>query len=276
MNRLQVPQLLDREGYPLFSLADINRLEAAEKERIYSQLIPDELFDHFSIDRESFSGPDGRRQVTFICPPGLGLSRIEIRRQPSDQDSIFFTEISDTPYRQLELAFCLINDPVAPRFDIDVDAAGRDNCFGTVRRNLPEEIKAFMAGLSPCQVRRGLRFFSPFFRRLEVFVASLGIDTIIAEPLSYNNAVRYERYGFDYITGKQLMIWINRAFRPGGELHQRLDGSTPFRQPGMERSVRGRSWAIHDGILQRPWDGVRIYKVPGVDAGIDTFPDREF
>jgi hypothetical protein len=44
----------------------------------------------------------------------------------------------------------------------------------------------------------------------------------------------------------------------------------------MEKSVRGRSWAIHDGILERSWDGVRIYKVSGVDAGIDTFPGRTF
>ena len=75
------------------------------------------------------------------------------------------------------------------------------------------------AGLSPNQVRLGLHLFSPFFHRFERFVASLGIATIVAEALSYNNAIRYERYGFDYITGKQLMRWIDREFRPGGELH---------------------------------------------------------
>ena len=90
------------------------------------------------------------------------------------------------------------------------------------------------AGLSPNQVRRGLKLFAGFFQKFERFVDSLGIDIIVAEPLSYNNAIRYERYGFDYLTGKQLMIWINREFQPGGELFWRLDGSTPFRQPGME------------------------------------------
>lgn len=118
--------------------------------------------------------------------------------------------------------------------------------------------------------------FSRFFRRLEYFVASLGIDTIMAEPLSYNNAIRYEKYGFDYLCGKQLMLWIDREFQPGGTLFQRLDGSTPFRRPGMERTVRGRSWAIHDGILPMPWDGVKIYKTIGVDAGVDTFPRRTY
>ena len=68
---------------------------------------------------------------------------------------------------------------------------------------------------------------------------------------------------------------IDAGFAPGAELYRRLDGSTPFRRRGMEKSVLGRSWAIHDGILDEPWDGVRIYKTIGVHAGVDTFPTRE-
>jgi len=272
----QLEPIKDRDGFPLLSLGDINRLERKEKERIYAQLIPESVFSDYSINPESFCGKGGDRLVQFICPEGLGLLRIEVRRERGDRDSLFFAEIADTPYRQIELAFCLVNDPEAQRFAIDVDEDGRDNCFGTLRRNINEELKAMQAGLSPNQVRRGLHLFSPFFSRLETFVTVLGIDTIVAEPLSYNNAIRYEKYGFDYITGKQLMLWIDREFQPGGSLYRRLDGTSPFRRPGMERSVRGRSWAIHDGILDRPWDGVRIYKVAGIDAGIDTFPDRKF
>jgi hypothetical protein len=271
-----ISQILDRHGLPLLSLGEINRLPPEEKEQIYAALVPETLFDDFAIDRATFCDRDGHRLVHFICPAGLGLLRIEVRRQPTDRDSLFFVELADTPYRQIELAFCVINDPRSPRYDIDVDEFGRDNCFGTLRRNLDEERKAMAAGLSPNQVRRGLQLFSPFLQRLEAFVQALGIDSIVAEPLSYNNAIRYETYGFDYITGKQLMLWIDREFQPGGCLLSRLDGSSPFRQPGMEKSVRGRSWAIHDGILERPWDGVKIYKVPGFSAGIDTFPARKF
>ena len=32
-------------------------------------------------------------------------------------------------------------------------------------------------------------------------------------------------------------------------LHRALDGSTAFRRPGFDRTIRGRSWAVHDGIL---------------------------
>ncbi|MBN2644641.1 MAG: hypothetical protein JXR59_04110 [Desulfuromonadaceae bacterium] len=270
--------LLDPDGLPLFSLKEINQLPQADKEHIYGAILPEIVFTRFGFDRRTFSAPDGRHRIRFICPPGLGLLRIEVRRDPQDRDCLFFVEVADTPYRQLELSFCLINDPDAPRFDVDVDVQGRDNAFGTMRRNLSEEIRAMEAGLSPYQVRAGLKTFKNFFHRFEGFVASLGIDIIVAEPLSYSNAVRYENYGFDYITGKQLMLWIDQEFQPGGILFQRLDGSTPFRQPEMAQSVRGRSWAIHDGILQRPWDDIRIYKTVGVHAGVNTFahPDRTY
>lgn len=131
------------------------------------------------------------------------------------------------------------------------------------------------AGLFPNQTRRGLRMFGEFLPLLERLAAGLGMQLIVAEPLTYDNAIRYEGYGFDYVVGKRLMQEIDAGFAPGGVLFRRLDGSTPFRRPGMEKSVLGRSWAIHDGIMDEPWDDVRIYKTIGVHAGVDTFPHRE-
>ncbi len=268
-------ELHSEAGKPLCSLADINVLEVGEKERIYGGLIPPRLLEMFAISPESFRGTDGERKVIFIAPPGLGLLRIEVRLHQEDRDTVFFLDLADTPYRQMELSFCIISDPAAPRFDVDRDLSGRDNCFATMGRNVPEELRAMAAGLFPNQTRRGLRMFGEFFPRLERFVDALGMEMIVADPLTYDNAIRYERYGFDYLTGRRLMQEIDEGFRPGGGLYRRLDGSTPFRVPGMELTVRGRSWAIHDGILDQPWDGVQIYKMVGASAGINTFPDRE-
>lgn len=268
------PHLLDPDGLPLFSLREINALSVAVKEAIYAAIVPEMVYAHYGFDRHSLRAADHRHKINIICPKDLGLLRIEVKRQPTDRDCLFFVEVADTPYRQIELSFCLINDPDAPRFAIDCDANGRENSFGTVRRNIPQEVAAMAAGLSPNQVRKGLKMFKNFFEHFEQFVAALAIDSIVAEPLSYSNAIRYESYGFDYITGKQLMLWIDREFQPGGELFRRLDGSTPFRQPGMEKTVRGRSWAIHDGILEQPWDHIKIYKTVGQHAGINTFVNR--
>ena len=258
--------LRDRLGAQLSSLNDINRLDTAEKEAIYARLLPNRLVEF--LERRG-----GR--VEYIAPAGLRLVRILARLDPGDRDPVFFLELSDTHFGQMELSFCIIADPAAPRFDVDRDPEGRDNVFATMGRNLPEEERAMAAGLFPNQTRRGMRMFGEFLPLLERFVDSLGMELIVAEPLTYDNAIRYERYGFDYVVGKRLMQEIDRGFAPGGELYRRLDGSTPFRRRGMERTVLGRSWAIHDGILDDPWDGVQIYKTVGIDAGIDTFPDRK-
>ena len=267
-------QLRDAAGRLLSSLADINSLDIPEKEKVYGRLFPPRLLEMFGISKETFCGIDGERKVTFIAPSGLGLLRIEVKIHPLDRDTVFFLDLADTHFRQMELSFCIITDPSAPRFDVDVDQFGHDNCFATMGRNIPEEIRAMAAGLFPNQTRRGLRMFGEFFPLLERFVDSLGMEMIIAEPLTYDNAVRYEKYGFDYLTGRRLMQKINEGFKPGGTLFRRLDNSSPFRMPGMERTVRGRSWAIHDGIMDEAWDDVRIYKMIGEYSGINTFPDR--
>ena len=268
-------QLRDLNGTPLGTLRDINRLERRQKELVYGRLIPPRLCELLAISPETFRGEDGVQRVSFIAPEGLGLLRIEARVAPAARDKVFFLEIADTHYRQMELSFCIINDPRSSRFSVDVDSAGRDNCFATLGRNISEEIRAMAAGLFPNQTHRGLGMFADFFPLFERFVDALGMEMIVAEPLTYDNAIRYEKYGFDYLTGRRLMRSINEGFKPGGILCRRLDGSSAFRMPGLERTVRGRSWAIHDGILDEPWDGVRIYKTVGENAGVDTFPGRE-
>ena len=279
-------QLRSESGLPLCSLLEINALPPPQKERLYAGLIPPRLFSLLDISPQTFLGPDGRRRVSIIAPQGMALVRIEVRHLPEERRTTFFLDIAETHYRQMELSFCIINDPFSPSYAVDLDESGRDNCFTTAGRNIPEEIRAMQAGLFPNQTHRGLRMFPEFFRLFEQFVDALGMDIILAEPLTYDNAVRYEKYGFDYLNGRRLMLEIDRQFQAGGALFRRLDGSTPFRMPEMGTSVHGRSWAIHDGILleagreepegsilAQPWEEVMIYKNIGVHAGVRTFRD---
>jgi hypothetical protein len=63
-------------------------------------------------------------------------------------------------------------------------------------------------------------------------------------------------------------------------LYEHLDGSTPFRRKGTEKTVRGRSWAIYDGILleafHEEWESPKMYKVLGKDLMVNTFPDQTY
>ncbi len=269
-------QLLDAAGRPLSSIMAINRLDVTEKERIYSCLLPQRLRDVLGLVDNSFCNSAGERLIKIIAPEGLPLVRIEARSRPDSDVIVFFLELSDTQFHQMELSFCIIRDPNAARYAVDVDENGENNWFASHgRRNVPEELRAMRAGLFPNQTHHGLQLFVTFFPLLERFTDALGLQMIVAEPLTYDNAIRYEKYGFDYLRGKRLMMEIDREFQPGGKLFTRLDGSNPFRMPGLERTVIGRSWAIHDGIMDEPWDEVQIYRMIDVHAGLNTFPGRE-
>lgn len=268
-------QLLDAAGRPLSSILAINRLDEPEKEQVYSSLLPQRLRDILGLGENSLCNSAGERLVTIIAPKGLSLVRIEARSQQDGGVVVFFLELSDTQFHQMELSFCMVRDPASPRYAVDVDERGVNNWFASHGRNIPEELRAMQAGLFPNQTHQGLQLFVTLFPLLERFTDALGMQMIMAEPLSYDNAIRYEKYGFDYLRGRRLMLEIDREFQPGGRYFLRLDGSSPFRMPGMERTVHGRSWAIHDGIMDEQWDGVEIYRMIGVHAGINTFPGRE-
>ena len=110
----------------------------------------------------------------------------------------------------------------------------------------------------------------------EEFVISLGHDMYFVEPLYYHNAVIFERYGFSYQMGRRRMESINLAFMKGGELYQKLDGSTPFRSSDAWNRIRMRSWAIHDGIMGEPFTNVTMYKRVGKRAEVNTTPVCEW
>jgi len=259
------------------SLYEINHLPPEERIRLYRSLIPPPVFPLFRIDRNTLLNREGDKVVQFHTPETHGFASIDVKWKLEDQDSIFFLQISDTPFMDnLELSFIMINDPRGERFQIDLDTRGKDTLFGTAGRNPAEEERAMRAGLGPGQVRPGLKLLRDFIPLLERFASRLGTSIISAEALFYHNAIQYERSGFGYLEGRKQMEQIDREFRPGGRLYERLDGSTAFRMPEAEKSVRGRSWAIQDGILGGPWVSPRMYKPVGKSVGVNTFHGREY
>jgi hypothetical protein len=135
------------------------------------------------------------------------------------------------------------------------------------------------AGLAPGQIRSSLGASRAVFQQLEVFLSTMGQRALFLEPLSYASAWIFERRGFAYVRGHKLMEDIHREFQPDGRLYQALDGSSVFRQPRQAVSVRGRAWAIHDGILEtidQRWDKLRMVKQIGRTAGVGTFPGASY
>jgi len=261
------------DGVRLYSIHQINQLLENTKVGIYRQLLPKAILEKFSIDPDSLCDASGNKVVTFTCPAESRLVEIDVRPEAGFRDPLLYLELTDTRLNQIEVLLFIVNDPSSERFDTDRDWRGERTMFGTLRRNIPEELRAMRAGLAPGQVRRGLRSSRTLMPLFEGFVRRLGHEYYLMEPLAYHNAILFERLGFNYVQGLRKMEWIHSAFQPGGGLHQSLDGSTPFRQPDAWRTARGRSWAIHDGILGEAWRGIRMYKRVDRRAGVDTFPD---
>jgi acetoin utilization protein AcuC len=251
------------------TIGGINKLDEKEKRAIYARYIPKELIQKFNL-------PDlAQDQELLQFRFAAGASDVEMRlyHEPGFPDPILYAHLTDTLNGQIHVLLYILNDPHSPRFDVDRMPDGTPTRFGTLKRNLEAERASLQAGLSPGQVRRGLRLARPATTAFEQFVSSLGHELYFIEPLYYHNAIIFERYGFTYQMGKRRMEQIQAGFQPGGELHQRLDDSNPFRSSKAADSIRLRSWAIHDGILGEPFTNVTMYKRIGKPAGIDTAPN---
>lgn len=258
-------------GLDLYSIAQVNALPPEQRARVYCSLIPFEIILRFDIDPDLLNPPS--RSSLFRISAKSNSVALSLKHVADADDPLLYLQLADTTMGQIEVLLFIVNDPHAERFDTDRLADGTPTHFGTHGRNIAEEIRAMRAGLAPGQVRRGLRLTRDLVPILERFVTHLHQDAVYIQPLAYHNAILFERLGFGYVMGLGRMEWIHTEFAPGGLLHERLDGSNPFRQPGAEKTVRGRSWAIHDGILGMAYEGIKMYKRVGIHAGVITFPD---
>jgi hypothetical protein len=254
------------------SIREINNLPEDEKRAIYGTLLPDWLFSDYGVDRETWTR-NGYPVVYFCYRAGTRAVEISVKRDPADTDPMLYLNMADTFTNQLLVLLTVVNDPDAPRFSTDRDEYGNPTQFGTSGRNVYAELAAMRAGLAPGQVRQGLRAFKQSVPIFEDFVRNMGHDMFLIEPLAYHNAIVFEKYGFNYIRGRSEMIRIHEGFQTDGDLYRKLTPENPFRKPESAHTIRGRAWAIHDGILGHPFTGFQMYKRVGVDAGVNTFPD---
>ena len=255
------------------SIQDVNALPVPDRDALYMSLVPEDLLGRLGVDRQTWRAADGAPRVQISATRDQPWARVEVRAAPSDRDPLLLIDVEMSPLAVPKLAFVQINDPASARYGIDRDPDGHDTLYGTMSRNLAEEERALADGLAPGQVRRGLRLVGRVLGCMEEFCRQLGTDFFLIEPLFYHSAILYERRGCGYLVGRERMEEIHGGFETGGALLAALDDSTPFRRVGFEKTVRGRSWAIHDGILGHPFGGVHMYKAAGRHAPLSSFPD---
>ena len=255
---------------PPSTIGGINLLPEVTKREIYGRTIPTELLERFQIP--PLDSIRIANYLQFKFAPGTSDVEIYLFHEPRFPDPVLYGHLTDTINGQIHILLYILNDPDAPRFDVDRMPDGTMTRFGTLQRNEAAEQAAMLANLAPGQVRHGLRLLSQAIKTFEDFVSSLGHDIYFVEPLYYHNAIIFERYGFAYQLGRKLMDRIETGFMPGNDLYNKLNSSSPFRRIEAAQSIRLRSWAIHDGILGEPFTNVTMYKHVGKSAGITSCP----
>ena len=275
---MTVNELMGDCALPI-AIRTVNNLPEQAKQRIYRTLIPSALLARFEINPITWKGPHGDGYVQLKAEPDSHLLNLSVRDSLDSPDVFYCVELADNAFNGIDLNLLLLNDPATARFKTDFDDEGHSTLFGTVHRNRAEEERAMRAGLAPGQIRSSLSASHDALAQIETLLTFLGHHTFSLEPLTYASAWVFEKRGLAYMRGHKMMDDIQSEFQPGGRLHQALDGSTPFRQSEQWRTVRGRAWAIHDGILSAidaTWNGLRMVKQVGQHAGVVTFPDAVY
>lgn len=266
---------LEQDPHTPFTIRELNNLPENVKRRLYRGLVPPTLLTRFGIDPIQWTGSNKDPLVFLQAEPETEKTLITARTSPAPSDEFFALELADNALNGVELNLIVLNNPTTPRFMIDQTEAGQPTLFGTLQRNRRAEKEAMHAGLAPGQVRAGLGGSRLVFDLIDSFLSMLGHRAYFLEPLTYASAWVFERRGFAYVRGHKMMDDIHREFQPGGLLYKCLDDELPFRKRDQVNTVRGRAWAIHDGILDEMglrWDKIRMVKQVGRHAGVETFP----
>lgn len=271
--------LLERDADLPFTIRQLNNLPEEVKRRLYRGLLPPGLLARFGIDPIKWTGANKQDLVKLQAE--MESEKVLVRAcSTADPKSEFLAiELADNTLNGIELNLIVLNDPSAPHFATDLTNDGQPTMFGTLKRNLKAEQQAMDEGLAPGQVRAGLGGSRLVFEQLDAFLSMLGHRAYFLEPLTYASAWVFERRGFAYVRGHKLMDDIQREFQPGGTLYENLNGKSPFRKRDQAGTVRGRAWAIHDGILEaldQRWDGIRMVRQIGRHAGVESFPEAVY
>jgi hypothetical protein len=271
--------LLEQDATLPFTIRQLNNLPENIKRRMYRGLVPPALLTRFGIDPIQWTDTSKEQRVFLKAEENSEKVLVTAQSSSQPSDEFFALELADNALNGIELNLIVLNDPTIPRYSIDQAEDGSPTMFGTLKRNLSAEEQAMQAGLAPGQVRAGLRGSRIVFEQIETFLSMLGHRAYFLEPLTYASAWVFERRGFAYVRGHKLMDDIHGEFQPDGKLYQCLDDGSTFRKRNQANTVRGRAWAIHDGILEAldaRWDNIRMVKQIGRHARVETFPQATY
>ena len=228
------------------------RCRARSRRRSTRGWCPTSCFDRFGIDPATLCDRDGARLVRVTAPADKPWARVEVRSSAEDRDPALLVDVEMSPLSVPELAFVQITDP-AGRALRDRPRPGRarhalrhrvaQRGGGGAARCRTASPPARCGGACGCS--RGCS------TRWRASARLIGKEIYLIEPLFYHSAILYERRGCGYLMGRDVMEEIHAGFSRGRvAAHGARRLLADFRAPEAARTVRGRSWALHDGVAR--------------------------
>ncbi len=129
------------------TIGGINKLPEEQKRAIYARYIPEELIQKFDLPELS----SRKDLLQFRFAEGSSDVEMKLYHRIGFQDPLLYAHLADTLIGQIHVLLYILNDPNAPRFDVDKMPDGSPTRFGTLQRNLEAERAALEHGLSPGQ-----------------------------------------------------------------------------------------------------------------------------
>ena len=131
-------------------IRDFHKLNKGERFDLIRALVPWKCLQLFDIIPETFCDSEGRLRLRLLYRNQARIVGVRITDPEAPLDPIFSVFFQDYEEDGVEVLGLNINDPHAPRFEVDLDEYGRIPAdLVSERRNKAEEIRAMGAGLAP-------------------------------------------------------------------------------------------------------------------------------
>src|SRR5512143_1192661 len=126
------------------TIGGINKLPESEKRAIYARYIPKELTQKFNLTDLA----QNQDLLQFRFESGSSDVDMRLYHQVGFPDPLLYAHLTDTLNGQIHILLYVLNDPNAPRFDVDKMPDGSPTRFGTLQRNIEAEKSAMEHGLA--------------------------------------------------------------------------------------------------------------------------------
>ncbi len=171
-----------------------------KNEPIYARYIPKELIQKFNLPELTRI----RELLQFRFAEGSSDVEMRLYHQAGFQDPVLYAHLTDTLNGQIHVLLYILNDPNAPRFNVDKMPDGSPTRSGPLSDTSKQREPRWKTGFTG-RFAVDYDYCSLLPRHSRSSSPASVTKCISSNRLYKRNAVIFERYGFAYQWGRRQM-----------------------------------------------------------------------